>query len=160
MFVIEGILNSVRSETHKQSVVESISSDISKDCFVITPSMVEAAIKKLKPGKSCGNDGPAAEHFKYSDSRINVLLSLFYSSCIIHGYLPNDFMKTVIVPLVKNKTGDTSDVNNYRHIALVTIASKIFENILLDILQPYLYTSDNKFGFKKGHSTDHCIFVI
>ena len=121
--------------------------------------MVAAAIDKLKPGKSCGNDGLAAEHFKYSDSRINVLLSLFYSSCIIHGYLPNDFMKTVIVPLVKNKTGDTSDVNNYRPIALVTIASKIFENIMLEILQPYLYTCDNQFGFKKGHSTDHCIFI-
>ena len=68
-------------------------------------------------------------------------------------------MKTVIVPLVKNKTGDTSDVNNYRPIALVTIASKIFENIMLEILQPYLYTCDNQFGFKKGHSPDHCIFI-
>ena len=47
-------------------------------------------------------------------------------------------MKTVIVSLVKNKTGDTSDVNNYRPIALVTIASKIFENIMLEILQRYL----------------------
>ena len=35
-------------------------------------------------------------------------------------------MNNVIVPLVKNKTGDTSDINNYRPIALVTIASKIF----------------------------------
>ena len=151
----------MRSETHKQSVVESISSDVivSKDCYDITPSMVAAAIDELKPGKYCSNDFLAAEHFKYSDSRINVLLSLFYSSCIIHGYLSNDFMKTVIGPLVKNKTGDTSDVNNCRPIALVTIASKIFENIMLEILQPYLYTCDNQFGLKKGHSTDHCIFI-
>ncbi len=69
-------------------------------------------------------------------------------------------MNTIIVPLVKNKTGDTSDVNNYRPIALVTVASKIFENVILEILQPYLYTCHNQFGFKKGHATDHCIFVI
>ena len=31
-------------------------------------------------------------------------------------------MKTAIVPIIKNKTGDTSDKNNYRPIALVTTA--------------------------------------
>jgi retron-type reverse transcriptase len=69
-------------------------------------------------------------------------------------------METVIVPLVKNKTGDITDVNNYRPIALVTVASKIFEIVLLDLLEPFLSTCDNQFGFKKGHSTDHCIFVL
>ena len=52
-----------------------------------------------------------------SDIRIAILLSLFYTSALKHGYLPSDFMKTVIVPLVKNKTSDTSDVHNYRPIA-------------------------------------------
>ena len=80
---------------------------------------------------------------------VAILLSLFYTSALKHGYLPSDFMKTVIVPLVKNKTGDTSDVHNYRPIALVTVASKIFENVLLDLLQTYLLTCDNQFGFKR-----------
>ena len=79
---------------------------------------------------------------------------------ISHGYLPDDFMKTIIIPLIKNKSGDTSNVNNYRPIALVTVASKIFEIILLEMLTPYLNTTDNQFGFKKGHSTDHCIFAL
>ena len=51
-------------------------------------------------------------------------------------------------------------MNNYRPIALVTVASKIFENVLLDILEPFLYTCDNQFGFKKSHSTDHCIYAM
>ena len=79
---------------------------------------------------------------------------------IYHGHLPDDFMKTIIIPLIKNKSGDTSNVNNYRLIALVTVASKILEIILLEMLTPYLNTTDNKFGFKKGHSTDHCIFAL
>ena len=40
-------------------------------------------------------------------------------------------MKTVIVPIIKNKTGDTSNKNNYRPIALVTATSKLFEICLL-----------------------------
>ena len=79
---------------------------------------------------------------------------------ISHGHLPDDFMKTIIIPLIKNKSEDTSNVNNYRPIALVTIASTIFEIILLELLTPYLNATDNQFGFKKGHSTDHCIFAV
>ena len=99
--------------------------------MLLNPSVLDS-INKLKAGKSCGNDGLSAEHFIHSDIRIAILLSLFYTSALKHGYLPSDFMKTVIVPLVKNKTGDTrSDVHNYRPIALVTVGSKIFENVLL-----------------------------
>ena len=64
-------------------------------------------------------------------------------------------MKTAIVPIIKNKTGDTSDKNNYRPIALVTAASKIFELCLSIILEDYLVTHDQQFGFKRKHSTDN-----
>ena len=155
----EKLLNSVRSENDKPQV-NSLIESITDNHIAITPKSVLDSIDKLKAGKSCGNDGLSAEHFMQSDIRIAILLSLFYTSALKHGYLPSDFMKTVIVPLVKNKTGDTSDVHNYRPIALVTVASKIFENVLLDLLQTYLLTCDNQFGFKKGHATEHCIFVL
>ena len=93
----------------------------------------------------------SAEHFIHSDRRITILLSIFYNRVISHGHLPDDFMKTIIITLIKNKSGDTSNVNNYRPIALVTVATIIFEIILLELLTPYLSTTDNQFGFKKGH---------
>ena len=119
--------------------------------------MVQNAIDKMKSGKACGNDGLSAEHFIHSDRRITILLSIFYNRVISHGHLPDDFMKTIIIPLIKNKSGDTS---NYRPIALVPVASKTFEIILLELVTPYLNTIDNQFGFKKRHSTDHCIFAL
>ena len=57
--------------------------------------------------------------------------------------------------MIKNKSGDSNDVNNYRPIALVTIASKFFEMIVLDVIEPFIVTCDNQFGFKKKHSTEH-----
>ena len=156
----EGLLNSARPNSSTNHVNSALANISGCDQITVTPQMVSSAIQKLKTGKSCGNDGLAAEHYKHADARLSVLLSIFYTCTISHGYLPDDFMKTVIVPLVKNKTGDTSDVHNYRPIALVTVASKIFENVLLDILEPFLYTCDNQFGFKKSHSTDHCIYVM
>ena len=43
-----------------------------------------------------------------------------------HGYLPAEFMKTAIVPIIRGKTGNTADKNNYRQIALVTACSNFF----------------------------------
>ena len=60
-------------------------------------------------GKACGVDGLAAEHFIYANKIIHVYLSLLFNCFISHGYLPRDFMKTAIVPIIKNKTGDSSD---------------------------------------------------
>ena len=69
-------------------------------------------------------------------------------------------MKTAIVPFIKNKTGDTSDKNNYRPIALGNAASKLFEICSLEILDTYLITHDHQFGFKTKHATDMCIFTV
>ena len=60
--------------------------------------MVQNAIDTLKCGKSCGNDGLSAEHFKHADGCVTILLSIFYTGAIRHGYLPGDFMKTIIIP--------------------------------------------------------------
>ena len=40
-------------------------------------------------------------------------------------------MLTIIARIIKNKAGDLSDNNNYQPIALVTIASKLFESLIL-----------------------------
>ena len=120
--VFESLLNSVNSNENMKHVKDCV---LNRNNFSnvhnlqITPCMVQNAIDTLKCGKSCGS----AEHFKYADG-CSVLLSIFHTGAIRHGYLPGDFMKTIIIPLVKNISGDLSDVNNYRHIALVTVVSK------------------------------------
>ena len=68
-------------------------------------------------------------------------------------FLPDIFCQAVIIPLVKCKTGDLSDVNNYRAIAISTAVSKNLEHILLDFLQAGEVADDYQFGFKKHHST-------
>ena len=69
-------------------------------------------------------------------------------------------LDSVIVPLVKNKCGDLSDKNNYRPIALSSIVSKVFEKVILERLEEYLWTADNQFGFRASHSTDLCVYAL
>ena len=155
----KSLLNSVQNKEFKKSVLLDTNQQ-HESSITITPFNILDALKSIKCGKSSGVDGISAEHFVFAHSRIHVLLSLLFSAFITHGYLPNMFMKTAIVPIIKNKTGDTSDKNNYRPIALVTAASKIFELCLSIILEDYLVTHDQQFGFKRKHSTDLCIFTV
>ena len=78
---------------------------------------------------------------------------------ISHGYLSRDFIKTAIVPIIKNKLGNSSDKRNDRPVALVTACSKIFESCLLIMLEKYLHTHDQQFGFKSQHATI-CVYLL
>ena len=42
-------------------------------------------------------------------------------------------------------------------IALSSVISKLFENVILYRLEEYLWTTNNQFGYKAGHSTDLCV---
>ena len=74
--------------------------------------------------------------------------------CLKYSYLPTELMQTTLMPLLKNKTENLSDVNNYRAIALSNSISKLLEDVLLNILKQYESSDDlYQFGFKKEHST-------
>ena len=117
----------MQNEGSKPFVCESIDRDMhNEDTIVITAPDVRECLKTIKLGKAAGLDGLAAEHFVFSHSIISVHLSLLFTSILIHGYLPASLMKSAIVPILKNRQGDTSDKNNYRPIAIVTAISKNF----------------------------------
>ena len=50
--------------------------------------------------------------------------------------------------------------NNYRPIALATILSKLFKSVIFLKCEMFLDTCPYQFGFKKGHNTDKCIYVL
>ena len=65
-----------------------------------------------------------------------------------------------MVPISKNKNGNMSDTSNYRPVAVATVMSKLFEHYILSCISPFLGTTDNQFGFKVGHGTDQCTFLL
>lgn len=74
--------------------------------------------------------------------------------------LPDALLKVVIVPLIKDKTGDICSISNYRPIALSTMFSKILEVIVLNRSSEYLGTGDNQFAYKNNHGTDMPITLL
>ena len=117
-------------------------------------------IKSLDLNKSCGMDGIQAEHLKYSSEKLIPLLSMCFSSLMVHGFLPDNLMSIMITPIIKNKSGNVNSSDNYRPIALASVLSKIIERIVLDRIEHLLETNHNQFGFKKHHGTDQCVYML
>ena len=96
----ESFLNNFTNEANIQNLKECVQNTVHL-CYgnnlLITPCMVQNAIDKLKSGKACGNDGLSGKHFKHSDVRITILLFIFYQLSFMDIYLPDEFMKTVII---------------------------------------------------------------
>jgi len=65
-------------------------------------------------------------------------------------------MQSTIVPLVKCKGGDITDINNYRAIALSNSLSKILETLFLSKVNSTDLCDKYQFGFKADHPTGLC----
>jgi hypothetical protein len=157
------LLNSSKNTASKPAVLrelESVSSDNFAYDLIFAPNDIQKAIKSLKKGKSAGKDGVASEHLIYSSERINVMLSLLFNCCVSHAYLPSNLLDTIIVPILKDNKGNITDIDNYHPIALTCIISKVLETVILNMYEDLLTTSSNQFGFKRGHSTDSCVFSL
>lgn len=155
------ILNCIDDQVFRSKIDEILSTDnaVERPAHVST-SDVAHSIKQLACNKAEGCDGLSAESYKHSHPMLYQMLSALFNSCLMHKFLPKSLLLVHLIPLIKNKLKDSADPSNYRPIAITTIASKIFESLILTQLQPYLMTADNQFGFKANHSTDTCIYLL
>ena len=123
--------NSTSDSNVRDSLLQCIT-DVSRGSGGVTISIqdVAEACTKQKYGKAVGLDGIAMEPFIYGGHRLHHM----FIKC---GYVPHSFMKSVIIPLVKCKTGSLSDINNYWATAISTAVSKLFESVLSVCIKIY-----------------------
>lgn len=77
-----------------------------------------------------------------------------------HGAVPHSFTTGIIIPVIKDKHGDHTNLNNYRGITLSSCFSKLFELCLIQKFSSFLSTSDLQFGFKKKIGCSHAIYAV
>ena len=87
---------------------------------------------------------------------ISLLLNTILNFCVI----PNNFNMSVIKPILKDTRKLGFDVNNLRPISVSNCLSQIFEKIIVKTNPALLNISCNQFGFRKGLSTVHPLFIL
>ena len=70
--------------------------------------------EKLGRNKSVGADDIPAEMYKYGSPTLFRLLACLFIKMLSNTFFPSEFMKVLLVPIIKNKTLISSDNVNYR----------------------------------------------
>jgi len=142
---------------------------VEEDQFVLSPEtkvdmvnveLIDKCIRSLKLGKASGPDGLCTESLLNAHPILVSLLCALFRSMLQHNYVPIEFGQGIIVPLIKDKTGDSSSLSNYRAITLIPVVSKLFEHIILNLCDEYLNSDDRQFGFKKHLGCGNAIFAM
>ena len=75
--------------------------------------------------------------------------------------MPGGFGAGIIVFLIKDKSGNMNDTNNYRPITLTPVISKVFfENVILSLCQQCFMTDELQFGLKQNMSCSDAVFAV
>ena len=121
---------------------------------LITPSVVEKIIMNLKSKK--GNIGCyTVEVLKHLCGQVSPVLTRLINYSFLNGSFP-DFLKIASVTPIY-KSGDKTNVCNYRPISILSTISKIFEKVIVYQLNHYFNANDSlspsQYGFRQGKST-------
>lgn len=128
----------------------------------VSESLVISCIKKLKNKKSAGWDEIPAHVIKSLAPFIIKPLTHCINISLQTGSFPEKLKYAQIKPVFKK--GDSMVLSNYRPVALLPVLSKVFEEVALMQLVPFLESNNllnsNQFGFRKGKGTSDAIIDL
>ena len=141
-------------EENIETVFESL--DIPDGPF--TMEEYQQVKRKISNGKAAGPDGIPPEVFKLTN--IDDIILEFANNLLNNLDKPEQWSINQIQPIPKS--GDLSNVGNYRGIALSAIAAKLVNKMLLNRIQPVLdpLLRPNQNGFRPGRSTAAHILAL
>ena len=121
----------------------------------VTPTEVHDVLKCLNVGKASGPSGINNRILRELSSELSFPLSELFNSSLSTGHFPDHWKEANVSPLFKS--GDPSNVKNYRPISLLDTIGKAFEKIVFKHL--FNYIRDNNIltplqsGFIPGDTT-------
>ncbi len=130
--------------------------------FKISDLEINAAIKRLKKGKACGEDMVSNEMLKSSIVSIITVLNKLFNFILSTGQYPTMWCGSWLKPL--HKGGDTRDPNRYRGISIMSCMGKLFCSILNTRLVKFLkdrnFNSEFQNGFSENCKTSDHILTL
>lgn len=138
---------------------------ISPNSFFLRPTdslEIKKIITELSNNKSAGIDHLRAETLKLISNYIIEPFAFIINKCMETGVWPSAFKESLIIPIYKS--GNTSYVQNYRPISLITNLTKVFEKVIKMRLNSYIkkfnLISEKQFGFKENVSAQDAILEL
>ncbi|OLP75530.1 LINE-1 retrotransposable element ORF2 protein [Symbiodinium microadriaticum] len=119
-------------------------------------------MKQLQVGKATGPDGIPAELIKRAPYVVQKFILSHYNKCLRTGSIPDAWLLSEVVMLVKDARKDTLSLDNYRPISLTDVFYKLYAALLQKRLAFYVdpRIRDTQYGFRRGKSTSQPIHIL
>ena len=120
------------------------------------------ALRKIKPGRSPGPNSIPGEIYKHAPFVVKLYLLDHYNQCLDTHSVPQSWLFSEVVMLVKNHQKDTRLLSNYRPISLPNVSYKIFASMLQSRLALHLdeRLRSTQFGFRQHCSTSQPVHIL
>ena len=144
-------------------IAQSIPSSL--NTFVLLPTdclEVNSILMNLKNDSAVGCDNIPTSFLKLAgDELIPIITHLAYL-CFTKGVFPACPLRSVVTPVYKS--GEKSEVSNYRPISVLPAISKVLEKLmnsrLLNYMNEFDILSSSQFGFRRGKSTEDAVTAL
>jgi hypothetical protein len=154
----------VRSEVHRSDDSHSRLLDCLENAedLLIDKAGILNILNSLDLSKPKGPDGIPPQLLRMFSSQVAEFLFVIFNSSVRHGYVPNDWRTSEIIPV--HKKGNKSLVCNYRPISITSIPCKILEHILVSSIYSQIsddrLLSGNQHGFRRGASIETALLGL
>ena len=160
--VYKKLYNSTQDQVETLKILGNVNTPIDifslKDVDLVTSDIIRKAVEQVKANKNdpvftfnsdCIKRAPATL-FQYLANRI----------FLIHGYVSKILLVATIVPLIKDKLGDTESSDNYRSISVSSIILKVFDWIVISLFGKSLNLDSLQFSYQKHCGTNMCTWLV
>ena len=125
-----------------------------RDVGNISVEEIRNVLRKMKKGKAQGPDDIPVEVWIALGTKGVQFLANFFNRPLGGKKMPNEWRRSVLVPLYKGK-GNAKECGNYRGIRLMSHTMKLWESVIDSRIR-----NEVTIGFIPGRSTTDAIFCL
>ena len=126
----------------------------------ITPQLISKLIRGMKNGKNDVNFDWRSDAIKHGHLHLSPIFADLFKAYLTHNHVTDVFLKSALIPIIKDPNSNHSVSNNYRAIAISSIMMKLFDLVLMTIEKRAFTTSCYQFGFESNSSTTLCTWAV
>ena len=158
--VINTIVKKYKSHPSIKKIKENVEVETKFEFMEMTSEQMEKEIKKLDPKKASMADDIPAKTLISSHDIVGKYLSTIYNNSKNSAKYPVPLKVADVTPIPKTK--EKTSFKQYRPVSLIPIISKLYERNMFDQISAYIEKNLSPYlsGYRKGHSTEHCLMVM
>ena len=153
----------IKTKSHVQSIYSTL---IGKSRSKHTENIDYGSVLQVLlncPHTASGPDGLSEKLYHRLACALATPLTIIYQQSIYQTKILSDWRLAMVIPLYKGK-GNKNDATSYRPVSLTSIACKLLERLITQLIKEYLEATsalhNAQHGFRSNRSTTSNLLII